>query len=129
MRSLRLTFALLGIALSAVSSAVAATPKKFYWTEPRAEAMVQQQVKIPECWVWPDNRCDNPPGPFWANGGERMPVATVDCTGSDEYRSSFTFNRFRCKIVINDGNGVPAAHGTIAVYVTGRAKLRWKLLS
>jgi hypothetical protein len=117
------------VVLAFVSSAVAATPKRFYWTEPKAESMVLQKVKIPECWVWRDARCDNPPGPFWANGGERMPVATADCTGSDEYRSSFMFNRFRCKIVVNDGNGVPAASGTIAVYVTGRATLRWKLLS
>jgi len=115
--------------LEAASATGAATPRKWYWSQARAEATVLQKVKIPECWIWPDNRCSNPPGPFWANGGSRIKVATADCTGRDEKGASFTFNRFVCKIVVNDGNGVPAAHGTIAVYVTGATTLRWKLLN
>jgi hypothetical protein len=108
--------------------ASATTPKKWYWTQSHAETTVLQRVKIPTCWVWPDNRCDNPPGPFWANGGGRVKPATTDCSGADEYHSSFKFNRFTCKIMVADGNGVPAARGTIALYVTGATTFRWKLL-
>jgi hypothetical protein len=115
-------------ALCVAGTAAAATPKKWYWTQSRAETTVLQKVGIPECWVWPDNRCDNPPGPYWANGGARIKPRTADCSGTDEYQSSFKFNRFTCKIVVTDYYGTPAARGTIALYPTGATTFRWKLL-
>ena len=117
----------LGIAMQSVASA--ATPKKhWYWSESRAESIVLQKVKIPDCWFSDDNRCANPPGPFWANGGPRWKLQSADCTGADEYRSSFKFRRFTCKIVVADYYGRPLANGVVAVYPTGPMTLRWKLL-
>src|SRR5205823_8442067 len=66
---LKLGLSIFAALLLMAAPASATTPRKWYWTQSRAETTVLQKVKIPTCWVWPDKRCDNPPGPFWANGG------------------------------------------------------------
>ena len=52
-------------------------------------------------------------------------LKTANCVGSDEKGSSFTFARFRCKVV-TEGD---IADGRIGVFVTGPAKFRWLILS
>jgi hypothetical protein len=123
--------AILGALLTAsvlASASSAAPPKKWYWTEARAETLVQEKVGIPDCWFSGDSRCDNPPGPYWASGGPRWKPASADCTGADEAGTSFKFGRFACKIVIADYYGKPLARGIVAVYPTGASTMRWKLI-
>lgn len=129
MRAVAVFSAVAAVAALAAAGSWGAAPSKWYWSESRAESAVLQKVRIPSCWVWPDNRCDNPPGPFWASGGDKIRPRTADCAGRDERGSSFTFSRFVCKIVVTDAYGTPAASGSIAVWPTGAATLRWKLLS
>ena len=116
------------LATIVVVDVAAASPRKWYWAQSRAEAMVVQKVRIPDCWFSGDVRCTNPPGPYWASGGPRWKPSSVECTGADEYRSSFKFNRFACKLVIADYYGRPLANGVVGVYVTGQATMRWKLI-
>jgi hypothetical protein len=121
-------FVVFVLAIVLADVAAAAASRKWYWPQSRAEAMVVRKVRIPDCWFSGDARCTNPPGAYWASGGPRWKPSSVECTGADEYRTSFNFSRFACKIVIADYYGRPLAHGVVAMYVTGAATMRWKLI-
>jgi hypothetical protein len=104
-------------ALALAGTASAATPKKWYWSETQAEALVVKKVRVPYCRVFPDS-------PTCPGDRVLMYLESADCVGADELGSSFKFNRFRCQVVINYGY----AKGRIAVYVTGPTTLRWKII-
>jgi hypothetical protein len=123
---MRMTFLVVLVAVSAavVGPAVAApsssAASQAYWSESKAETLVVRKVKIPYCRIWPeDSEC--PDGTMRSG---RTPVIKADCTGASEYKATFRYNRFTCKIVTYNHN----AHGRIAVYVTGRLTFRWKIL-
>jgi hypothetical protein len=103
-----------------VSAATAATQKKWYWSESRADALVVANERIPFCRVYPgDNEC-----PVGSMKNVAIRLDSADCSGASEYRSSFTYNRFTCKVVTYN-NG---ANARIAVYVTGRSTFRWRVI-
>jgi hypothetical protein len=109
------------LAASVLASASSATvPKKWYWSESRAEALVVAHVKIPSCAIWPDDPgCDATGRP-----NDTTSVIRADCQGASEYKSSFTYPRFVCKVITYNNN----AEGRIAVYVVGRTTFHWKIL-
>jgi hypothetical protein len=98
----------------------AATPRKWYWSKPRAEAMVVARVKIPVCDIWSDARCSDPS----FRRDVTTPVISADCQGASEYKASFTYNRFTCHIITFGSN----AQGDIAVYVIGRSTFHWRII-
>jgi hypothetical protein len=103
----------------AASSSAATAPPQWRWSESHAEAVVMAKVRIPYCNVYPSSsQC--PEGP----NAIGFQLQSADCTGAGEYRATFTYTRFTCKIVVYNGY----AKGRIAVYPTGRSTLRWKIL-
>lgn len=95
-----------------------AADRRAYWTENEAEQRVRASVRIPDCLVYEGPGCAR-------RVGDRP--SSAECTGADEYDSTFTYPRFTCAIVINDGYGRPRSRGRIAVFPTG-ATFRWVLL-
>jgi hypothetical protein len=119
------TLAVLALALVAavmVATASAATPKKFYWSEEKAESLAAAKVRIPYCKVFPaDSKC---PGYTYGFYG----LNEVLCTGADEKGETFTYARFRCRFLA----GVRVqdyARGSLTLYPTGKTTFRWKLTS
>ena len=114
------TAAALLFAVVVSTTATAATAKKWYWSESRADAVVVANVRIPFCRVYPgDNEC-----PVGSMKNVAIRLDSADCSGASEYRSSFTYNRFTCEVVTYN-NG---ANARIAVYVTGRSTFRWRVI-
>lgn len=94
--------------------------KKVYWTESHAEQAVVHTLRVPFCWLYPDETdCARFPG---------YHPATAHCTGADELGSSFTFSRFDCTIEVDDPYGRDIGDGHVAVYPTGPSAFVWKLL-
>lgn len=133
---MRHTLALLGtlavLCTIAAGSASAATPKKWYWTEEKAEA-VAANIHVHFCVVVPsDPKCADYPA-FKPKIGFYTPDE-VECRGADELRDTFRFSRFICKFVLGyessqSGLYVQMASGRLRLDPAGRAKFRWKLVS
>lgn len=110
------------VAVAVASAANAGTtPRKWYWSETQAEAAVVTKVRLPQCRVYPDDPQCLAHTPHIVG----FTLGPVDCRGADELRSTFTFNRFSCRVV---ARYAPKIGGTIAVYVTGPLTFRWKVL-
>lgn len=102
-----------------------ATPKRWYWTEEKAEAVAAAKIRIRYCLVFTtDARCvSDPSGKHGFYG-----VNEISCVGADEKGESFTFSRFRCRFVA----GVRLydyAAGRLLLYPAGPTAFRWKLSS
>jgi hypothetical protein len=126
MRRLAILGASVGFLVFAATSS-SATPKKWYWTQSRAEALVVARVKLPFCRV-------DPSDPDCAPNGVPRPghpnligfsLGEAQCSGSDELGSSFRYRRFSCRVITPYP---PYFRATVAVYVTGAATFQWKLL-
>ena len=125
---------LAAIVVASVSAEVtgAATPKKSYWTEEKAEA-VAATIRVHYCIVVPsDPKCADYPA-FKPKIGFYTPEE-VECRGADELRDTFAFSRFICKFVLGyesreSGLYVQMASGRLRLDPAGRAKFRWKLVS
>jgi hypothetical protein len=90
--------------------------QKFYWSEDQANAIVVAKVRLPDCVVIPsDTDCAGRTG---------FALSSADCQGYDELGTSFTFNRFECRVLTYGGD----FEARIAVYVTGPTTFRWKTL-
>ena len=128
MRSLlALLIVALGVALLAPLGASAAKPKKFYWSEERAESAVLSKVRLPYCVLEEDHpRCAE--GIYRPNGRPRVgffAMGDAECRGSGEHPSGFTYSRFMCEFLTLYGY----AQGSILLTPTGAVKLKWKLVS
>lgn len=119
------------VALSAAVTSTAATPRKFYWPEEKAERLAAAKVRIPYCAVfgYQDTKCAG----SWYRPDGRPKLGfyglnDVTCTGADERGETFAFARFRCRFVA----GVRVrdyARGSLLLYPTGKTTLRWKLVA
>ncbi|HZT15702.1 MAG TPA: hypothetical protein VFA19_07105 [Gaiellaceae bacterium] len=88
----------------------------YYWSESQADTFVVKLVRIPYCDAFAnDSGC---------SGEAPLRLQSADCRGVDERGSTFTYSRFECDVVVYGGY----ARGRIAVFPTGPASLRWKLL-
>lgn len=115
------------VVLALAPSLGAATPKRWYWTESRAEGFVLLKVKLPGCRYAPSpTECtaDGKPLPGHPNV-VGFQLGDAQCTGSNELGQTFKYARFSCRVI---SAYAPFFRATVAVYVTGPVTFRWKII-
>ena len=130
----RLLFVIAVMLLAITATATAAT-KRYYWSEEKAEHIMETKVHFNMCDIakWDGTtltgayaeRCADPVRRrhvgFW---GAYEPT----CTGAGELDSTFTFARFRCKFKAGAGGEV-YREGSLRLYPTGRNTFRYVITS
>jgi hypothetical protein len=125
------TLALVALsALAIVATSTAAAPKKWYWTEQKAEARATTAIRIPHCWTSADDpRCGA--GAYRPDGYPRVGWTGINeilCSGADERGETFAYARFRCRFVSGAG-GYDYHRGVLTLVPKGARKFSWKLVS
>lgn len=93
------------------------TTGTYFWSESYAEDMVVAKVRIPACNVEAAGSDCGTQAPYR--------VVSAECRGLDERPGTFTYSRFTCDIRAGYQGRIG---GRIAVWPTGQATLRWRIL-